>query len=774
VAEPAQKVLPSAGDDQSGRSTRSQPIRAESVKRLLIGRPMAGDEFEETLLPKWLALPIFSSDPLSSVAYATEAALVVLVGVSLSARHLVLPISGAIAVLLTVVALSYRQTVKAYESSGGAYVVARENLGTLSSLVAAAALLVDYVLTVAVSIAAGIFAITSTAPSLAPHALALSLGCVGLLTLANLRGVRESGLLFAIPTYGFIASIYAMLTVGIGRCSLAACPAAHVPHPLAAGNGSLGVFILLKAFASGCAALTGTEAIANGVTAFRRPQSQNAARTLIAMAAVAASLFLGVSYLAVKMDARPSATTSVIGQLARTTFPAGSSASALFYVIQAFTLTILIFAANTAYQGFPRLAALMARDRFFPRQFINLGDRLVYSNGIVVLSSLAAALLIAFKANVFSLIHLYVVGVFTAFTISQTGMVRHWRRLRNPGWRSSALMNGLGALATGVVALIVIETKFLDGAWMVTVAIPLMVLGFYRINRHYRVIGRRLRAGAKAVAVAPAATNEVVLFIERLDPAADEALWYGRQIAAGHVRAIHVPGRRTDTGIRTRFRKLTDIRPDLDVLPVADGRADAVLDYIWGIPRGESSFVTLITPEYYERRSLAAALRRRTVFTLKWRLLKEPGVVITDVPLVAADANGGPTRAVCRVLVSGAHAASMRAINYATTLGLPDTRAVFFAFDHDEASRLRRDWQGLNLLMPLEVEEAPFRDLSDPLLRYLRAITADEQTVAVVIMPELVVPGIQRLLHNQRALYLKRLLLFEPRVILANVPYRLG
>jgi hypothetical protein len=335
-------------------------------------------------------------------------------------------------------------------------------------------------------------------------------------------------------------------------------------------------------------------------------------------------------------------------------------------------------------------------------------------------------------------------------------------------------MNGMGTLATGLVTLVVIETKFVDGAWMVIVAIPLTVFGFYRINRHYRVVGRRLRAGAKAVAVAPAATNDVLLFVERLDPASEEALWYARQIAGDHFHAIHVPGRRTDTGIRTRFRTKTDMHPDLEVLPVEDSRVDAVLDYIWAIPRGEASFVTLITPEYYERPSLAAALMRRTVFSLKWRLLKEPGVVVTDVPLLASDVNGGPTRAVCRVLVSGAHAASMRAVNYAATLALPQTKALFFAFDADEASRVRREWQSLHMQMPLEIEEAPYRDIGDPLLRYLRTITADPEAVAVVVLPELVLSGARRLLHNQRALYLKRLLLFEPRVILASVPYRLS
>ena len=396
------------------------------TKRLLIGRPRATREVGETLLPKWLALPIFASDPFSSVAYATEAAMVVLVGVSVTQLHLVFPISIAISALLAIVVLSYRQGVQAYESSGGSYVFARENLGTLPALVAGAALLTDYVLTVSVSVAAGIFAITSAVPALASHEVALSLTCIVGLTLANLRGVRESGLLFAVPTYAFIGSLLAMISVGVARCAAGTCPQATVPHPLAAGTGALGIFVLLKAFASGSAALTGVESISNGVTAFRPPQGQNAARTLLAMAAVAITLFLGVSYLAVEMHARPSSTASVLSQIARAVFPTGSPGSVGYYLVQGFTLAILVLAANTSYQGFPRLAALLAHDSFFPRQFLNLGDRLVYTNGIIVLAGLSSLLILAFKANVNSLIHLYVIGVFTAFTLAQAGMVRHW------------------------------------------------------------------------------------------------------------------------------------------------------------------------------------------------------------------------------------------------------------------------------------------------------------------------------------------------------------
>jgi amino acid transporter len=597
---------------------------------------MATGEMEETLLPKFLALPIFASDPLSSVAYATEAGMVVLLAASAGSLHLILPISIGIAALLAIVAISYTQTVKAYETSGGAYVVAKENLGTLPSLVAGAALLTDYVLTVAVSVAAGVLAITSAAPSLAHLNVELSLAAIVLITLVNLRGVRESGILFAFPTYAFLASLYALIGVGLWKIATGNAPHAVNVHPLAAGAGTVGLFVVLRAFASGSSALTGVEAISNGVTAFRRPQSKNAARTLVTMAVFAISLFLGVSFLAVKMHAHPSSTDSVLSEIARGVFPSGSLASAMYYVVQGTTFAILIFAANTSYQGFPRLAALLARDRFFPRQFVNLGDRLVYSNGIVVLTGLAAALILAFRANVNSLIHLYVVGVFTAFTLSQAGMVRYWRRTRGTGWRRSAVINGIGSTATGVVTLLVIETKFTEGAWAVIVAIPLMVAAFYAVHRHYKRIGRRLRAGAIAIAAAPPPTNTVVLYVEAFDDATRLANWYARQVAGNDYHPVHVLGS-TGRDLRGRWWDWSGGGTVIEALEREDRPAEAVLDYVWQIPRGESSFVTAIVPEQFRRASLLAAVSRRTSFTLKLRLLREPGVVITDVPLVGDD-----------------------------------------------------------------------------------------------------------------------------------------
>jgi amino acid transporter len=756
------------------RAPRADPPAAagiETVKRALVGRPMPSDALEETLLRKRLALPIFASDPFSSVAYATEAALIVLVGASLGSLHLVLPISVAISALLAIVIASYRQTVRAYSTSGGSYVVARENLGTIPSLVAAAALLTDYVLTVAVSVAAGVLAIVSAVPSLADHSVALASGAVVAITLVNLRGVRESGIAFAIPTYAFISAYVVLIVVGGVKCTVGTCPQAVAPHPIAAGAGAVTLFVLLRAFASGSAALTGVEAISNGVSAFRRPQAKNAAKTLFALGVIAITFFMGVSWLTVKMGARPSETASVVSQLARATFPSGSAAGFMFWVIQITTFAILVLAANTSFQGFPRLGALLARDRFFPRQFANLGDRLVYSNGILVLSGLAIFLLWRYDARVDSLIHLYVIGVFTAFTLSQAGMVRYWLRTRATGWQRSMALNGLGAFATGVVMVIVVWTKFAQGAWLVTVAIPVLVVVFLGIHRHYRKTARRLRAAGAAVAAAAPAHTTIVMTVDAIDAATERAVWFARLV--GHTfHPVHVPGRHTDAGINARWLRWIAGEPRLERLSPDEGRVDAVLEYVWRLPRGDTEFVNVVVPEQFRRRSLLEAVRRTSSFWIKLRLLREPGVVITDVPLVQGEVATG-SRLATRILVSGVHGASLRAVNYARSLQVDDLRAVYFAFDSAEARRMRDEWQRHEIDIPLEIEEAPFRDLGDPLRDYIRALTADGETIVSVIMPELVVSGWRRLLHNQRALYVKRMLLFEPRVILSSVPYQL-
>ena len=740
------------------------------LRRLVVGRPLRTSELEETLLPKTLALPIFASDPLSSVAYATESALVVLLAASAAAAHLVFPIAIAIALLLATVIASYMQTVRAYETSGGAYVVARENLGTLPSLVGAAALLTDYVLTVAVSISAGIFAITSFVPALASHRVGLSLACLVLIVFANLRGVREAGLAFALPTYLFVGSVAVLVLVGIAQLVLGDAHHAVTKNPLPVGTGAITTLVLLRAFSSGSTALTGVEAIANGVNAFRRPHGRNAAMTLATLGAIAIVLFLGVSYLAVHLHARPSSTESVVSQVARAVFPAGTSAGFMFYGVQICTLVVLVLAANTSFQGFPRLSALLAGDRFAPRQFTNLGDRLVFSNGVLVLATAAGLLLWIYGANTDSLIHLYVIGVFTAFTISQAGMVRYWLRRGGERRHAKMLVNGLGAATTGLVTLVVVYTKFAEGAWLVTIAIPVIVVAMLGVRRHYERLARRLRAGAAAVVAAPPAHNTTLLLVQARDEASEAALAFARRVSGDGIRALHVPTWSTDPGIRPRWFRQTGL--PLEALDSKAGVVDAVLEQVWRLPRGEADFVTVVVPERFRRRSLLEVARHPHELALKLRLLREPGVVVADVPVVGGMEERTERPLVGRVLVSGVDAVSMRAANYAGTLQLPDVRAVHFAFTEEEAVGVRAEWARHGPRVALEVDAAPYRDLGRPLLAYLRRLTGAGSEV-VVVMPELVTTGWRRLLHNQRALYLKRLLLFEPHVVLVSVPYQL-
>jgi amino acid transporter len=757
------------------------PSTFEIVKRVVVGRRLATSRLEHTLLPKLLALPVFSSDALSSVAYATEEILVVLLVASATATHLVMPIALAISALMVIVVASYRQTVRAYPYGGGAYLVTKDNLGTFPGLLAAAALLTDYLLTVAVSVVAGVFAITSAVPGLHEHRVALSVGFVVLITLANLRGVRESGTLFAVPTYGFILSIFILVATGLAKCALVGCaqavaPAAHLPIGLAGG---VSLFVILHAFSSGSTALTGVEAISDGVLAFRRPQARNAAATLAIMGAISVTMFLGISFLAQHAHPLPSPTKSVVAQIADGVFHGGF----LYYMVQVFTAAILILAANTSYQDFPRLSSILARDRFMPRQFENRGDRLVFSNGVIVLAVLASLLIYVFKADLDRLIQLYVVGVFTSFTLSQTGMVRHWLKLRREGgaggwrWRRSIAINATGASVTFVVLLVVVRTKFAHGAWIVIAVMPVIIAGFYSVHRHYLSVHRQLRSGR--VSAAALANNIVVLVVEHLDRATAEAVGYIRSFT-GDFRAIHVPGRDTSPEVPMRWKAFSRTDVDLEVLEANGHPTQAVQQYVRAIPRGEDDFLTVVIPEVLAKASLWSALRHGRSFALKLRLLREPQIVVTDVPVVRASNEDEadvrpliPQRTVALVFVSAAHDATVRAANYALALRASETRAVFIALDTAEVDEIQKEWEELRIPMQLDIVEAPFRDLTGPLLEEVRRVTAEPDSIATVIVPELIVSRRRhQILHNQRPLFIKRLLLFEPNVILSSVPFQ--
>ena len=756
------------------------------VKRFLIGRRHATSRLPHTLLPKILALPIFSSDPLSSVAYATEQIMVVLLAASSTSRHLVLPISLVIASVLAIVVVSYRQTVRAYPSGGGSYIVSKDNLGTFPALVAAAALLVDYVLTVSVSVVAGVVAIVGAAGGLSRFTVELSLGFVVLLTLANLRGVKETGAVFAFPTYAFVVSILSMLAVGLTKCAVSGCPSAagqqvQAISDLARHAGPLSLFVILHAFSSGSTALTGVEAISNGVPAFKRPQSRNAATTLGAMGAISITMFLGISFLATHMDGLvpPAAgQRSVDGQIAFAVFGGGFG----FYAVQVFTAAILILAANTSYQDFPRLSSILAHDRYMPRQFANRGDRLVFSNGIIVLSVLSGLLIWGFAGDLDKLIQLYVVGVFTAFTLSQAGMVRHWSKFRAEGGRAgvSIPINAIGAVCTGVVLIIITATKFTEGAWISITAMAVIIVLFQRIHRHYSIVGRQLR---QRIVTPRVPANHGVLLVPDLDAATAEALGYVRGIHPSETRAVYLSPAAPSEELLERWRELCRGAPELERLPTTDGDLLAgVRTYLTGVSRGPGDFASVVLPELIEDASLSHVFKHRDLFRLKAGLLRERRIAVTDVPVVtgngAAAGGGGvalvPQRLVALVFVSGVHDASVRAVNYARSLQAADTRAVYFALDPHDSEKVVEDWFDRRPGIRLDILEAPFRDLSGPMLTEVRRYTARPDTVVALIIPELIPRRLHHYpLHRQTALFVKRLFLFEERVILTSVPYHL-
>jgi amino acid transporter len=747
-------------------------------KRVLVGRQMESARLEHTLLPKVLALPVFSSDPLSSVAYATEEMMLVLVLAGAAALSLMMPLAAVIALVLGIVVTSYRQTVKAYPRGGGSYIVARENLGTIPGLVAAAAILIGYVVTAAVSVTAGAVAVSSAVPDLAQNRVALAMGFIVVIALANLRGVRESGILFAVPTYGFVLLVYVTIGIGFLRC-LGGCPrAATADLPLEAHAG-LGIFLILRAATQGASALTGVEAIADGVQAFRKPQGRNAAATLAVLGVMSASLFLGVTALArlfeVRVTEETVASASVLSQIGETVFGRGF----MFFTLQLFTALILVVAANTAYQDFPRLSAILAGDRFVPAQFRNRGDRLVFSNGVIVLSLLAALLVWAFDARLTLLIPLYLVGVFTAFTLSQAGMVRRWIGLKEGGWRRNAVINAIGATTTGVVLAVAVVTRFGEGAWMVVAAIPVIVSLFLGVHRHYEGVARALGRGL--VRFGDTGDNHVIFVMTAFDAAAAEALGYVRSLRPASLSPLYVGGMPLEDA-HARWSEMAPDAPTL-VIPGPGDPVDAVIQYVRGVPRGPQDFITVVIPELFRKRSLVSALMMPT-FRLKVRLLREPQVVISDVPVleeggrveVGVDARPLiPERVEALVFVSSPHDATVRAVNYAESLNAHDVRAVFLATDPEEGPDVLREWAERGIDVRLDVVEAPFRDLGPPLLAEVRRVTADPGTVAAVVIPEfLVTRWWHRLLHNNRALFIKRLLLFEPRVILSSVPYQLG
>ncbi|HVE47665.1 MAG TPA: APC family permease [Acidimicrobiales bacterium] len=619
-----------------------------ALKRLLVGRPLDTAEQEHQRIPKVIALAVFSSDAISSTAYATEEILFVTAVASVSSLQVgldrLIPIAAAVAILLFIVVTSYRRTIYAYPHGGGSYVVSRENLGKYPSLVAGASILVDYILTVAVSISAGVAAIISIPAfrGVEDHRVLLALGLIALITLANLRGIKESGTIFAFPTYLYIVTISGLVLYGLARSFFGDIE----PVPFDAekfegareAGGSLGLFLLLKGFSSGAVALTGIEAIADGVPAFRKPSSRNASITLMWMAAILGSLFFGLAVLAHRLHPFPSHEETVLSQLARTVYGEGP----VYLLLQFATAAILVLAANTAYADFPRLSSIIARDGFLPRQFGNRGDRLVFSNGIVFLAIAAGLLIIAFGGLTNALIPLYAVGVFTSFTLSQVGMVRYQQREKKPGWRFGAAVSGVGAAVTFFVLLVVAGTKFTSGAWVPLVVVPSIIALFTVIRRHYDRVAAALSVTPEEVRK-EAVNHTVIVLVGRVHKGVLQALEYAKAMRPNHLAAVFVAS--DDEEREAILAQWQAFRIDVPLEIVSSPYRELVkpletflddLDQRW-----RNDTVTVVIPEFVVDRWYANLLHNQSALAVKLALLDRPGTVVTSVPYqVKGPANG--------------------------------------------------------------------------------------------------------------------------------------
>jgi len=601
------------------------------IKQFFLGKSLPTSAHSEERLSNGAALAVLSSDALSSVAYATEEILLVLVAAGSGALGLSLPIAVAIIVLLAIVVLSYRQTIRAYPQGGGSYIVARENLGLYPGLVAGGSLMIDYILTVTVSISAGTAALTSAIPVLKSHTVLLCLFFIFLIMLANLRGVKESGQIFMVPTYAFITSIFLLIGIGLFKYTTGQVITEYPSLPVSEG---ISLFFILRAFSAGCTALTGVEAISDGVLAFKTPEWKNARLTLLYLGVILGFMFVGISYLANIYHIVPEAGQTVVSLLGRVILGNGP----VYYFLQIVTLLVLMLAANTSYADFPRLCYFLARDGFLPRQLSLLGDRLVYSNGIILLSICAGVLVIIFKGQVNAIIPLYAVGVFTSFTLSQAGMVRHWFQEQTRGWRASAIMNSLGAFSTLIVLLVIICTKFLLGAWLVVIAIPVVVTLFAAIHRHYQYVAERLSihdlAPRTYISVPKPAviTHPAVVVVGQLNRGTVEALDYARTIA-DKIVAVHVDIGSTDR--EELQRKWQNLEADIPLEIIESpyrSVIDPIVDFIGQFQKNHPGvFTTIIIPAFVPRNWWDSILHNQTTLFLKNALRVNKSRIVTTV-----------------------------------------------------------------------------------------------------------------------------------------------
>lgn len=605
----------------------------KKLKRILIGTPLASHHEEEQKLNVPLGLAVFAADALSSTAYATDEILIAIAATAYAAQSglVSLPVALAIAVLILLVVVSYRQIIRAYPEGGGAYIVARENLGLLPSLTAGAGLLIDYVLTVAVSISAGVAAMTST--GLFPHEQASGLGVTltVLIMILNLRGLRESGVVFAVPAYTFILSMLLLLGVGLWKLFNGQAPPLPSIQPQTGGSSWLNtafMLVFLKAFSQGCAGLTGIEAVSNGVKAFKEPRPELANKTMTLMGLLLGGIFLGLTFLAAGFHITPKAGETIVSQIARSVFGGGTP---LYFLVQFSTMVLLILAANTAFAGFPSIASLLAQDGYLPRQLMNRGDRLVYNNGIAILAVLAISLIIAYQGNTHALIPLYAVGVFICFSLSQSGMVIHHRKHKAPGWQSGMVINSLSALVTGMVTLILAFEKFLDGAWMIFLALPLLVYLFFAISRHYKRVEAQLTLphdGYCPVAI----EHTALVLVSSLHRGTIPALEYAKTISE-QVEAVHVELNAQATArLKAAWEEWGCGIPLTILKSPFRSITEPLLEYIDEVEdRYPHDLVTIIVPEFVTKKGWHNLLHNQTALLLKTILRFRPGKVVTTV-----------------------------------------------------------------------------------------------------------------------------------------------
>lgn len=600
------------------------------ARRILFGRVLSTHEELEQRLPKWKALAVFSSDVMSSVAYATEASMFTLLGVGVVAFSYLMPISILIVSLLFLVTFSYRQTIRAYPNGGGSYIVAHANLGTVPGLIAAAALLTDYVLTVSVSVSAGVLALVSAFPALWGLYVPLIVAMIVVVMAVNLRGIRESGSIFALPTYVFVVSVVALVGIGIARTALGSPPHVTGVTPLRVPVEGISVLLLMRAFADGSSAMTGTEAISNGTPAFKPPEWKNAQTTMVTMALILGVVFLGISFLATVSGAVPAASgESVLSQIGRATFGTGP----VYYLLQIATTAILILAAQTSFADFPRLSSILARDGFMPRQFAYRGERLAFNSGIVALALISIVVVVAFGGQLSALIPLYAIGVFTAFTLSQAGMVRHWLSERSPGWRRSAVINGVGATATGIVAVIFGIAKFALGAWIIVIIVPVLVVLMLLVRREYASSEADLHVRPEAIIDRPHRRQRVVVPLQDMRRDAIQAIKFGLTMS-DEVIAVHVTDDlESAERVRERFERQV---PGVQLVIVESPYRELVqplIRYLEVTAARDASTVTIVLlPERIVGHWWERVLYNQNAHRIRDALTGHPGILVADVP----------------------------------------------------------------------------------------------------------------------------------------------